>query len=108
MSCGLQGVSAQGPPKVGKRLTSELRLRPSVVRSAPRARDTRLGSVSAALMNVSRPIIPNWSTTMLAGILVTNPDHRIKIIKNRTCTKPPTPAKTMLSGDPIAIAFLRI
>ena len=73
ISWGLHGVSAHGPPNVGKRLTSELRLRPRVVRSAPRARLTRLGSVSAARMKVRSPIIPNWSTTILAGIFVTSP-----------------------------------
>lgn len=73
ISWGRHGVSAQGPPKVGKRLTSELRLSPRVVRSAPRARLTKLGSVSAARIKVRSPIIPNWSTTMLGGIFVTNP-----------------------------------
>ena len=64
MSCGLHGVSAQGPPKVGYRLTSELRLSPNVVKSAPNAKDTKFGSVSAARMKVKRPIMPNWSVTM--------------------------------------------
>lgn len=53
--------------------SGELRLRPSVVRSEPRARWTMPGSVSAARMNVRRPIIPNWSVTMPTGILVTRP-----------------------------------
>ncbi len=52
MSCALHGVSAQGPPKVGYSSVSEFRFRPRVVRSAPRARLTRFGSVSAARMNV--------------------------------------------------------
>ena len=76
-----------------------------MVRSAPRARDTKFGSVSAdednhdhdqdaddvekynkdevvddmgeklpARMKVRRPIMPNWSTTMFAGMFVTKPD----------------------------------
>ena len=53
-------------------------MRPSVVRSVPSARDTRFGSVSAARMNVSRPIIPNWSVTIVAGMFVTIPD-KLKI-----------------------------
>ena len=76
-----------------------------MVRSAPRARDTKFGSVSAdeddqdqdaddeekyntdevvddmgeklpARMKVRRPIMPNWSTTMFAGMFVTKPDKR--------------------------------
>lgn len=34
----------------------------------PSAKATRPGSVSAALIKVSRPIIPNWSCTILAGM----------------------------------------
>ena len=34
----------------------------------PRAKATRFGSVSAPLMNVRRPIIPNWSCTMRGGM----------------------------------------
>jgi hypothetical protein len=81
ISWGRQGVSAQGPPNVGYKLTSELRLRPRVVRSAPRARETRFGSVSAARINVKSPIIPNWSVTIEGGMFVTSPEKKeIKII----------------------------
>ena len=79
ISCGLHGVSAQGPPNVGYRLTSELRLSPSVVKSAPNAKETRFGSVSAARMKVNRPIMPNWSVTMDVGMLVTKPDGLVWI-----------------------------
>ena len=57
-------------------LTSELRLRPSVVKSVPSARDTKFGSVSAARMKVSSPIIPNWSVTIVAGMFVTIPEDK--------------------------------
>ena len=30
---------------------------------------------SPARMNVRRPIMPNWSTTMFAGMFVTRPDR---------------------------------
>lgn len=53
--------------------SGELRLRPSVVRSEPSARWTIPGSVSAARINVNKPIIPNWSVTMPTGMLVTRP-----------------------------------
>ena len=35
----------------------------------PKAKVTRFGSVSAALMNVNKPIIPNWSVTICFGML---------------------------------------
>lgn len=44
--------------------SGEFRLRPNVVKSLPNARCTIPGSVSAALINVNRPIIPNWSVTI--------------------------------------------
>lgn len=59
MSCGRHGCSAHGPPKVGYKLSDELRFRPRAVRSWPNANDTRSGSVSAARMNVNKPTIPN-------------------------------------------------
>ena len=65
--------------------SGELRLSPSVVRSMPGARATRLMSVSAARMNVRRPTIPNWSTTIPAGMLEivpTTPAHSL----NTRCT----------------------
>ena len=56
-----------------------LRLRPSEVRSAPSAKDTRCWSVSAARINVSSPIIPNWSVTIEGGMLVTVPSGNVWI-----------------------------
>lgn len=53
--------------------SGEFRLSPSVVRSLPRARCTIPGSVSAARINVSRPIMPNWSVTIPEGMFVTRP-----------------------------------
>ena len=35
-----------------------------------------------ALMNVRRPIMPNWSTTMFAGMFVTRPDRGRVRLKN--------------------------
>lgn len=61
--------------------SGELRLRPSVVRSEPRARWTMPGSVSAARMNVNKPIIPNWSVTIPTGMLVTRPEVQRKHTK---------------------------
>ncbi len=61
--------------------SGELRLRPSVVRSEPSARWTMPGSVSAARMNVSKPIIPNWSVTMPTGMLVTRPGTQTEHVK---------------------------
>lgn len=56
-----------------KTYSGEFRLRPNVVKSLPNARCTIPGSVSAALINVNRPIIPNWSVTIPWGMLVTRP-----------------------------------
>lgn len=53
--------------------SGEFKLSPSVVRSLPRARWTIPGSVSAARINVSRPIMPNWSVTIPEGMFVTRP-----------------------------------
>lgn len=53
--------------------SGEFKLSPSVVRSLPRARWTMPGSVSAARMNVSSPIMPNWSVTIPEGMFVTRP-----------------------------------
>lgn len=53
--------------------SGELRLSPSVVRSLPNARWTIPGSVSAARMKASSPIIPNWSVTIPEGMFVTLP-----------------------------------
>lgn len=61
--------------------SGELRLRPSVVRSEPSARWTMPGSVSAARMNVNKPIIPNWSVTIPTGMLVTRPEVQRKHTK---------------------------
>lgn len=44
----------------------------------PSASVTRFGSVSAALMNVNSPIIPNWSVTMPFGIFEIIPDTTTK------------------------------
>lgn len=100
MSCGRHGAEAQGDANLGYRFlqteiilrctkrehwleiniwhkkasySGELRLSPSVVRSLPKARWTIPGSVSAARMNVSSPIIPNWSVTIPKGMFVTLP-----------------------------------
>lgn len=43
------------------------------MRSLPNARWTIPGSVSAARINVRRPIIPNWSVTIPEGMFVTRP-----------------------------------
>jgi len=51
----------------------ELRLRPSEVKSTPGANATRLASVSAARININKPIIPNWSETIPLGMFVTVP-----------------------------------
>ena len=56
--------------------SGEFRFSPKVVRSMPGASATRLGSVSAARMNVSKPTIPNWSVTMPPGIFDTVPVGR--------------------------------
>lgn len=56
--------------------SGELRLRPSVVRSLPNAKCTIPRSVSAARINVNRPIIPNWSVTIPDGMFVTRPGER--------------------------------
>lgn len=53
--------------------SGEFKLSPSVVRSLPRARWTIPGSVSAARINVNRPIMPNWSVTIPEGMFVTRP-----------------------------------
>lgn len=53
--------------------SGELRLSPSVVRSLPSAKCTMPGSVSAARIKVSKPIIPNWSVTIPPGMFVTRP-----------------------------------
>lgn len=53
--------------------SGEFKLSPSVVRSLPSARWTIPGSVSAARINVSRPIMPNWSVTIPEGMFVTRP-----------------------------------
>ncbi|TNN46660.1 hypothetical protein EYF80_043129 [Liparis tanakae] len=71
---------------------SELRLRPSVVRSEPSARCTMPGSVSAARMNVSRPIIPNWSVTMPMGMLVTRPATETQSLDPELDLDPDPPA----------------
>ena len=141
MSCGRHGVSAQGPPKVGKRFTCTVQSMSTSFLIVPLssysfACDVRncpphcLGSALAwwgrrqeqetpglgrsplrriimimigwgwrwrggcwgadddvgedgcveeeklpARMNVRRPIMPNWSTTMFAGMFVTRPDQ---------------------------------
>ena len=54
--------------------SGELRFKPNVVRSIPGARATRLGSFSAALINVNRPTIPNWSLTIPLGMFETVPE----------------------------------
>lgn len=79
ISCGLQGYSAQGPPKVWYKLSGELRFSPSAVKSCPNAKDTRLGSVSAARINVKSPTMPNWSFTILPGMFVTLPSGDVWI-----------------------------
>lgn len=53
--------------------SGEFKLSPSVVRSLPSARWTIPGSVSAARINVNRPIMPNWSVTIPEGMFVTRP-----------------------------------
>lgn len=69
----LHGVSAQGPAKVRYRLSGEFRFSPSAVRSCPNASDTKLGSDSAARINVKSPTIPNWFGIIVSGIFVTLP-----------------------------------
>lgn len=49
------------------------RFRPRVIKSQPKATDMSCGSASAALMNVKRPTIPNWSVTIPGGMFVTRP-----------------------------------
>lgn len=74
MNCThLAGPSENGPPKLWYRFSMEFRLRPNAVRSCPIANETRFGSLSAALMNVSNPIIPNWLLTIVGGMFVTRP-----------------------------------
>ena len=63
-------------PIIACTYSGELRLRPNVVRSLPSANCTRLESVSAALMNVNNPTMPNGSVTMPAGMLVILPEGR--------------------------------
>ena len=52
---------------------------------------SRYPEVGAHLMKVNRPIIPNWSTTMLAGMFVTRPGQecencvRIMIVMWELC-----------------------
>jgi hypothetical protein len=69
----LAGASANGPPKLGYRFSIEFKFKPNAVRSCPMASDTKFGSDSAALMNVSSPTIPYWLFTILAGMFVTLP-----------------------------------
>ena len=59
--------------------SGELRFKPNVVRSIPGAKATRLGSVSAALINVNKPTIPNWSATIPGGMLVTRPGTKFSV-----------------------------
>ena len=63
----------QGPAKLLYMQLLEFRFRPWLVRSAPRARETRLGSASAALMKDRRPIIPYWSEMIEVGRFITGP-----------------------------------
>lgn len=67
------GIIYECGRKEKKTYSGEFRLRPNVVKSLPNARCTIPGSVSAALINVNRPIIPNWSVTIPWGMLVTRP-----------------------------------
>lgn len=55
----LKGKSMHGPPKLGYKLSGEFKFKPNAVRSCPIANDTKLGSDSAARINVSKPTIPN-------------------------------------------------
>lgn len=57
------------------------------MRSVPRDSVTRLGSVSAARMNVSRPTMPNWLFTMVAGMFVTLPRIYKNVIKYQDVVK---------------------
>ena len=56
---GRHGFSAHGPPKLLYNGSGEFRLRPKVVKSDPRAKETRFESDSATRMNVKSPAIPN-------------------------------------------------
>lgn len=69
----LAGPSEKGPPKLWYRFSMEFRFSPSAVRSCPIASDTRFGSDSAARINVSSPIMPNWLFTIVGGMFVTRP-----------------------------------
>lgn len=73
-SCAARECGGSGEGRGGESTHSgEFKLRPSVVRSLPSAKCTMPGSVSAARMNVNRPIMPNWSVTMPGGMFVTRP-----------------------------------